>query len=397
MKRSTDRIITSHAGTLQRRDLMAAGVAAAGITDEQFYAMLPAEVEDVVKRQIDIGIDVVNDGEYGKKGGFSNYVQDRLGGIEPLDRDVPPRNVMARDGIDFPGFYSRSPGAFGRLAAGGAVGVGGGTAPRPVNLPVFCTGPITYAGQEAVQRDIKNLKAALAKAGNPNIEAYLPANTVGTIEHWLWNDYYKSQEEYLFALADAMHEEYKAITDAGLILQLDDPDLPDGWQMYPELSIADYRRYAETRVEATNHALRDIPESQIRLHVCWGSFHGPHKNDIGLKDIVDIVLRVKAECVSVEAANPRHEHEWALWEEVKLPEGKSLMPGVVGHATDLIEHPELVAQRLVRYANVIGRENVIAGTDCGLGYRVGHEEIMWAKLDAMVEGARIATKQLWAK
>jgi 5-methyltetrahydropteroyltriglutamate--homocysteine methyltransferase len=243
-----------------------------------------------------------------------------------------------------------------------------------------------------VQRDVANLKAA---AAGLDVEPYLPAVTPGTIEHWLFNEYYSSDEELLFAIADAMHEEYREITDAGILLQLDDPDLPDGWQMYPSMDVAEYRRYAELRVEAINRALQGIPEERVRLHICWGSGHGPHTNDVPLRDIVDIVLKVRAGCYSVEAANPRHEHEWRVWEEVKLPEGKSLMPGVVGHATDVVEHPRVVADRLVRYARVVGRENVIAGTDCGIGTRVGHGEIAWAKLASMVQGARMATNELW--
>ncbi|MFI5269630.1 MAG: epoxyalkane--coenzyme M transferase, partial [Chloroflexota bacterium] len=200
---------------------------------------------------------------------------------------------------------------------------------------------------------------------------------------------------FLFAIAEAMHEEFKAITDAGLILQIDDPDLPDGWQIYPEMTVGDYRNYAELRVEALNHALRGIPEEQVRLHVCWGSGHGPHTNDIPLKHIVDLIFKVHAQCYSIEASNPRHDHEWRVFETVKLPEGKMLMPGVVGHVTNLIEHPQLVADRLVRYAKLVGRENVQAGTDCGLGHRVGHGEIAWAKLEALAEGARLASQELW--
>jgi 5-methyltetrahydropteroyltriglutamate--homocysteine methyltransferase len=217
----------------------------------------------------------------------------------------------------------------------------------------------------------------------------------GTIEHWLWNDHYKTDEEFLCAIAEVMREEYKLIVDSGLVLQLDDPDLPDGWQMYPAMSVADYRKYAQLRVEALNHALRDLPIDRVRFHTCWGSSHGPHRNDIPLRDIVDLIVSVHAECISIEASNPRHEHDWTVWESVRLPEGKSLMPGVVGHCTDLIEDPELVAFRLERYAKLVGRENVIAGTDCGLGQRVGHPEIAWAKLKASAEGAQIASKKLW--
>jgi 5-methyltetrahydropteroyltriglutamate--homocysteine methyltransferase len=217
------------------------------------------------------------------------------------------------------------------------------------------------------------------------------------MEHWLRNEYYKSDEELLFAIADAMKEEYKAIIDAGFVLQIDDPDLPDGWQMYPDWTVEQYHKYAAARVEALNGALAGLPQDRIRFHTCWGSQHGPHMADIELRHIIDLILAVRAECISVEAANPRHDHDWKLWEEVKLPAGRSLMPGVISHVTNHIEHPELVAQRLVRYARIVGRENVIAGTDCGMGSRVGHAEVCWAKFRAMSEGARIATKELWGK
>jgi 5-methyltetrahydropteroyltriglutamate--homocysteine methyltransferase len=227
--------------------------------------------------------------------------------------------------------------------------------------------------------------------------AFLPANTPGTIEHWMANEYYKSDEAFLFAIAEAMRTEYKAIVDAGFLLQIDDPDLPDGWACLPDITLPDYRKYAATRIDALNHALRDIPPEKIRLHVCWGSFHGPHHDDIPLKDIIDLIFRVHAGSYSIEASNPCHEHEWRVFEEVKLPEGATLVPGVVGHCTDFIEHPDLVAERLVRYANLVGRENVLAGTDCGLGTRVGHPSICWAKFEALAEGARRATKLLWGR
>jgi len=240
--------------------------------------------------------------------------------------------------------------------------------------------------------DVANMQAALQ---NLDVEGFLPAVAPGTIEHWLYNEHYSSDEDLLFAVADAMHEEYKAITDAGLNLQIDDPDLPDGWQMFPEMSVADYQRYAEVRVEAINRALRGIPKEQVRLHICWGSGLGPHKNDIDLADIIDVVLKVNAQVYSIEAANPRHQHEWRVWQSVKLPAGKSLMPGVIGHATDIVEHPRLIADRLVQYAGLLGRENVIAGTDCGVGSRVWNGEIAWAKFSAMAEGARLASRELW--
>ena len=374
MRRSTNRILVSHAGTTPRP---------ADQSD------LPRAVKDVVQKQVDAGIDIVNDGELSKSN-FTNYVRDRLGGIAPADSkdsQLPPRNINARDLREFPEFFATGGGGFGRNRPGAAPIAG-----RPV--PMIVDGAITYVGAATVQTDIANLKNALAEL-NADVEAFLPAVAPGTVEHWLYNQYYQTDEEFLFALADALHHEYKAITDAGLNLQIDDPDLPDGWQMFPEMSVAQYRTYAELRVEAINRALRDIPTQQVRLHVCWGSGLGPHKNDIDLRDIVDIILRVNAQVYSIEAANPRHQHEWRVWQDVRLPDGKSFMPGVISHATDIVEHPRLVADRLVQYARLVGKENVIAGTDCGVGSRVWNGEIAWAKFAAMAEGARIASAELW--
>jgi 5-methyltetrahydropteroyltriglutamate--homocysteine methyltransferase len=382
MLRSTDRILVSHAGVLPRPPEVARLFE--GGPDDELKRVLPDAVKDVVRRQVELGIDILNDGEFSKRGGFSGYVRNRLSGIQqhdfPAGEGPRARDVTARDRRDFPGAFAAGVGPF----------RGGGTA----NQPYFCTGPLEYIGQANVQNDIANLKAATAGL---DVEPYLPAIAPGTVEHWLWNEHYPDDESFLFAIADALHHEYKAIVDAGILLQIDDPDLPDGWQMYPSMSVAEYRKYAELRVAAINRALDGLPEDRVRLHVCWGSGHGPHKNDIPLRDIVDIVLQVKAQCYSVEAANPRHEYEWQVWQSTRLPAGKSLMPGAVGHATNVVEHPETVADRLVRYAQVVGKENVIAGTDCGIGTRVGHPEIAWAKLEALVEGARIATKTLWGR
>src|SRR6202040_4042874 len=214
-------------------------------------------------------------------------------------------------------------------------------------------------------------------------------NTPGTIEHWMGNEHYESDEAFLFAIAEAMDEEYNAIVDAGFLLQIDDPDLPDGWACLPKITVPEYRKYAALRIDALNHALRDIPKERVRLHVCWGSFHGPHHDDIPLRDIIDLIFRVRAGSYSIEASNPCHEHEWRVFEDVKLPEGATLVPGVVGQCTDFIEHPDLVAERLVRYAKLVGRENVLAGTDCGLGTRVGHPSICWAKFEALAARRRL--------
>jgi 5-methyltetrahydropteroyltriglutamate--homocysteine methyltransferase len=400
MKRSTDRIIVSHAGTLPRPDDLREMMATGDSRAEEFTKRLPGAVKEVVQKQVETGIDVVNDGEFGKREGFSSYPRSRLGGIEVREfgpgEGPAPRDVQGRDRRDFPGFaalgFPARPGGAGTAnvtGSGGAMAASGGR-----RSMVFCTGPISYIGKQHYEEDIANLKAAVQGL---DVEAYLPAVAPGTMEHWLRNEYYKSDEELLYAIADAMKEEYKAIVDAGFVLQIDDPDLPDGWQMYPEMTVSEYHKYAQVRVEALNHALIGLPEERVRFHTCWGSQHGPHMADIELREIVNLILMVKAECISVEAANPRHDHDWKLWEEVKLPDGRSYMPGVISHVSNHIEHPELVAMRLENYAKAMGRENVIAGTDCGMGSRVGHSEVSWAKFDAMVKGARIATKRLWGK
>jgi 5-methyltetrahydropteroyltriglutamate--homocysteine methyltransferase len=392
MKRSTDRILVSHAGALPAPSDLQSMVAERPVPKDKISERLPSAVADVVKQQVGIGVDVVNDGELSKRqdggGGFSYYAMQRLGGLETREfsaEDSPAnsRNITGRDAIEFPGFHQA---VFGyRQQVVPQVR----RATRPALLAVE---QLKYIGQADVESDIANLKAAMT---GTDVEGYLPAIAPGTIEHWLFNEHYASDEEFLFGIADAMHDEYKAITDAGLILQIDDPDLPDGWQMFPNMTVPEYRSYAKLRVEALNHALRDCPRELVRLHVCWGSGHGPHVNDIPLEDIVDVVLETKAEMLSIEAANPRHDHEWRVWEKTPLPEGMSLMPGVAGHSTDIVEHPRLIADRLIRYAGLVGKENVIAGTDCGIGTRVAHPEIAWGKLAAMVEGAKLATSELW--
>ena len=386
MIRSTNRILTTHAGALPRspelRELVIARAEGRPHDRDALSAKLQGEVAEVVRRQLDCGVDSVNDGELGKTS-FTNYVRERLSGFELRDYrpgvDPAPLNITARDAKDFPQFFAAGKGALTGAAQRRKLAV--------------CVAPLKYAGHAALKEDLGNFKAALA--GAKSAEAFLPANTPGTIEHWLRNEHYPSEEAFVEGIAEAMREEYQAIVDAGFLLQIDDPDLPDGWQMYPQMSVRDYRRYATLRVDAINHALRGIPRERVRLHVCWGSFHGPHRNDIPLADIIDIIFRVRASSYSIEASNPVHEHEWRVFEKAKLPEGAVLIPGVVGHACDFIEHPELVAERLVKYAKLVGRENVMGGTDCGLGPRVGSPEIAWAKLASLAEGARIASKRLW--
>jgi 5-methyltetrahydropteroyltriglutamate--homocysteine methyltransferase len=368
-----DKIRVSHAGTLPRPDgLKEMLIADSG--SEAARKTLSAAIAGVVRKQAGMGIDIVNDGEFSKVRGFSEYVRERLDGLGPSQRKL---SVLSRDARDFPGFIAQKfPGQMSFSATSGAE----------------CVAPLTYTGSAITQADIANLKSAMKGIA---AEAYLPSVAPGTIEHWLTNKHYGSIEEFIYAIAEAMSHEYKAIVDAGFILQIDDPDLADGWQMYPNITVADYRKYATVRIDALNHALRGIPEEKIRLHICWGSYHGPHKNDLPFSDFIDIFLRARAGCYSFEFANVRHEHEWRVWEDVKLPEGKTIMPGVVGHATDIIEHPRLVADRLKLFARLVGKENVIAGTDCGLSARLSHPELSWAKLEALVEGAKIATRELW--
>jgi len=384
MKRSTERILVTHAGSLARpKDLMEMLLArndGKPYDREALPERLRSAVAEVAQKQIECGVDIVNDGELGKSN-FSRYARERLSGFveRPAGPDFKPTSIFGRDMIEFPDYFNR----------------GGRTSIGHHSRVFYCAEPLKYVGHDEVKADIENLKAALH--GKQFEEAFLPAIAPGTMEHWMKNEYYPTEEAYLFAIADAMHEEYKAIVNAGFVLQIDDPDLADAWQMFPQMSVADYRKYQEMRIDALNHGLRDLPIDRVRFHMCWGSYHGPHKYDIPLKDIVDIILKVRAGAYSIEASNPCHEHEWRVWEDVKLPDGKILIPGVVGHYSDFIEHPQAIADRLVRYAKIMGRENVIAGTDCGIGSRVGHPQVGWAKFQAMAEGARLATKQLWGR
>lgn len=387
---SEKRILSTHAGALPRseelKDLVFARADGKPYDPAVLAKRLAEGVEEAVRLQIENGIDVVNDGEVSKTN-FTNYVRERLAGYEtrPPGSGPPPLSIAARDARKFMEYFQATGiGGFGSFAGRG-----------PSRAQVFCVEPVRYVGHAALKEDLENFKAALK--GKNVAGAFINANTPGTIEHWMRNEYYKTDEEFIYAIAEAMREEYKAIVEAGFTLQIDDPDLPDCWQMYPDMTVPEYKKYAGMRLEALNHALRDIPTEKIVLHVCWGSFHGPHEFDIPLSEIVDVIFKVRAGKYSIEASNPRHEHEWRVFEKVKLPEGAMLIPGVVGHCTNFIEHPDLVAERLVRYAKLVGRENVMAGTDCGLGPRVGHAKIAWAKLAAMAEGAARASSELWGR
>jgi 5-methyltetrahydropteroyltriglutamate--homocysteine methyltransferase len=403
MKASRHRILTSHAGSLPRPDdLIEANRAreAEGVGDDAgFPARLRAAVADVVRHQTDLGISIPGDGEFGKSMGHRvnyrawwSYSFQRLDGLElgttglydmPARRSRPGEVVLSsfadrRDRLKFAAAYAD--------ADSGIT-----TGPRPARWPV-CVGPLTYTGHDAIRCDIANFKAALAAAGVE--EGFMTSIAPGSASR-IANRYYTTEEEFLFACADAMREEYRAIVDAGLVLQLDDPAIAENWDMVnPEPSVADYRRFSMVRVEALNHAIRGLPEDRIRFHLCWGSWHGPHTTDIPMRDIVEVMLAVKCRAYSFEAGNGRHEHEWKVWRDVKLPDGKLILPGVVSHATNVVEHPELVAERIVRFADQVGRERVIASTDCGLGGRV-HPQIAWAKLEALAQGAELATQQLW--
>ena len=403
MKTSSDHILTSHAGSLPRPDALIEAYRAreAGevASDRAIEDSLRVSVSEVVRRQHDLGIDIPGDGEYGKSmghrvnyGAWWRYSFLRLGGLDmagPGLYEMPARQSRPGE-VVLTSFADRRDRM--RFAAAYADPDSGiTTGPRPANHPV-CVAPLTYTGQEAIAADISRFKAALAVAGVE--EGFMTAIAPASASR-IGNTYYKTEEEFLIACADAMREEYQAILDAGLVLQLDDPAIAENWdQINPEPSVEEYQKFTMVRVEALNYAIRGLPQDRIRFHLCWGSWHGPHTTDIAMRDIVEVMLAINAQAYSFEAGNVRHEHEWRVWEDVKLPDGKLILPGVVSHATNVVEHPELVADRILRFANLVGRERVIASTDCGLGGRV-HPDIAWAKLEALAQGAALASRQLW--
>jgi 5-methyltetrahydropteroyltriglutamate--homocysteine methyltransferase len=392
MKRSTDRILATHVGSLVRPPELLKFIAAkqGGVAYDQkaYAACLQRTVDEVVRKQKQSGIDLPSDGEFGKAISWSQYALERLGGFErrPIKPGADPFTRGA-DRARFPEFYAELDAASGpATSAGSAVGA------------AVCVSPITYTGQAELQQDIGNFKAALKAAGIE--EGFLPVAAPSSVIPDRKNEYYKSDEECLHAIADAMRVEYRAIVDAGLLLQLDDARAAVTYdRMVPPGTLEDYRRWVAMHAEVLNHALEGIPEDRVRYHVCWGSWPGPHTTDVPLKDIVDLILKVRAGAYLIEGANPRHEHEWRVWESVKLPKNKILVPGVISHATNVVEHPELIAERIVRYAKLLGRENVMAGTDCGFAqgpfHRRVHPSIMWAKLESLAQGARLASKELW--
>ncbi len=376
MQRSQHKVLTTHVGSLPQLDAAA---------DADTDARLRGDVEAVVKKQCDIGIDIFNEGEYTKGGDWLSFVETRFSGFEarPRPHDELPLLAQGKDRETFADFY-RYATETGRLFynPGGQI--------QHSRRPVWvCNAPIEYTGDAELRREISLLKDA---AGGS--EAFLTSTAPASLEVYRRNEHYKTEMEYLYALADALAVEYRAIFNSGLLLQVDDAWLPALWdRIGMQMGLENFRRRCIVRVEALNHALKGIPADRVRYHLCWGSWHGPHAYDLGLEKIVDILLMVNADGYLIEGANARHEHEWKLWQEVKLPAGKILMPGVVSHSTDTIEHPELVSQRIQRYAQAVGKENLIASADCGFGGR-SHPQIAWAKLQALADGAALATKAL---
>jgi 5-methyltetrahydropteroyltriglutamate--homocysteine methyltransferase len=386
MRKSTDRILTTHVGSLPAPpDLWSLQ----GVDQSR----LSQAVREVVQFQRDCGVDIVNEGELTKGGSWVVFVNERLTGFEPSAQGAS-FNLMtsSQDWQEFGEFYKAA--------------VEGGTlfeqtrtaAPQGtgrVRMDWACTSPITYTGQAALQREIDTLRAALGDASPA--DAFLTSTAPASLEPGRQNRYYKSDEEFVFALADAMSVEYQAIAKAGFLVQVDDAWLAALWdRIGVQMGLEAYKRYCAVRVEALNHALKGIPQEQVRYHLCWGSWHGPHAHDIPMADIVDTMLSVNAQTYLFEAANVRHEHEYVVWQSVKLPDDKILAPGVVSHATALIEHPDLVAERIKRFANIVGRERVVASTDCGLGLRC-HPQIAWAKLKSLSRGAELASRALWGR
>lgn len=386
MRRSEDRILVTHVGSLPRPPELL-GLLLARDNGEPYDARRLDElqargVSEIVRRQLDLGIDVVNDGELGKTS-FLSYVNTRLGGLERRAPTGATPWATSREAQAFPAYYAW---------AAKANPSGAATA-----LHLAATGPVTYTGADALATDIRHLKAAVAEHGAA--EAFMPSISPTNVEDWQTNEYYDSDEEFLFAIAEAMREEYRAIVDSGLLLQIDDPGLITQYTMRPEWSVQDARAWGRVRVDALNHALRGLPADRIRFHTCYSINQGPRKYELGLEDVLDLLLRINAGAYSFEAANPRHEHEWRMWQGVDLPEHTTLIPGFVTNSSVMIEHPDTVADRIVRYADIVGREHVLAGADCGFASFAATEEFMpeivWDKLEALAEGARRASQRLW--
>jgi 5-methyltetrahydropteroyltriglutamate--homocysteine methyltransferase len=392
-----DRILTTHVGSLIRptelTDFLLKRQNGEKIDQAAFEECLKRSVAEVVRKQSEVGIDVVSDGEFGKNLSWSRYVLERMSGFEERHGGGVGsiRATAGKDRRDFAEFYAEYE------AANGFVGMGRSFARTGL---WFVTGPISYTGQAVIKRDIDDFKAALK--GVKYVDAFLPVVAPASVAPERGEEYYKSAEESMFAIARALRDEYKAIIDAGLTLQIDDAFLATYYDvMVPPQSFADYKKWAAVRIDATNEAIKGLPAERIRYHVCWGSWNGPHTNDVPARDIMDLILKLNVGAISLEMANPRHEHEWRVWESIKLPPGKILLPGVVTHSTNIVEHPELIAERIVRLAKLVGRDNVMASTDCGFAQgpftRRVHPSIQWAKLAALVEGADIASRELWGR
>ena len=401
MKRSEDRILTTHVGSLVRPAsivvAMRAKEAGQPYDAGKLAADVKAAVADVVSRQKRAGIDIPSDGEQGKTG-FFRYLFDRLENLRPTVQAVGSYRAPLAPGLDrrdFADFYAQ----YDPLAATMWLPPEVERVAVPAPGRAVCDGPLSYKGQDALKTELDTFSAALTAEGID--EAFVPSSSATIIDNVTENKHYASSEAYVYAVADALKIEYETIANAGFVLQVDAPEMPG---MYDRMqaeggSIEDYQRFANLCVDVTNHALQNVPEDRVRYHICWGSWNGPHTGDIPLREVVDILLRVNAQAYSVEAANPRHEHEWEVWRDVKLPDGKILIPGVIAHTTNVVEHPELVAMRLKNYASVIGKENLIAGSDCGFsqGWNAArvHPQVQWAKLKTLAEGAALASKQLW--
>jgi 5-methyltetrahydropteroyltriglutamate--homocysteine methyltransferase len=391
MNRSVERILTTHCGSLPRPRELIGPLHAKDSGDaydrEALAARVRQSVSEVVRRQVELGIDIVDDGEH-SKASFATYARARIGGLTRTERARPRLGSVSRDAQTFPGAYEDMKVMFGARAA---------AAGRPQGMTALvCTGPITYIGHDELAADLANLKLALGAAPH---EAFVTAISPTNLEMYFANEFYPSDEEYLVALAQAMNQEYRAIVDAGFLLQIDDPRLITHYNRTPGLSVAECRKFIAAHIEVVNHSLKGIPEERVRFHTCYSVNVAPRLHDLELRHYVDLLLTIKAQAYSIEGANPRHEHEWQVWEEVKLPRGKILIPGVVSHCVYQVEHPELVAQRIERFARVVGRENVIAGNDCGFATSAAgdevHPDVAWAKLAALSEGARIASQRLW--
>src|SRR5579862_1934696 len=397
MASNQSRILTTHVGSLVRPPKLVAflkEIEADRPYDQAAHAAcLQESIAEVVRQQAEAGLDIVSDGEFGKTDNWAWYIHQRISGFtqrpatEDELKDPLMASSMGQDFKDFAEFYAEY---FPTQ----------NLKPRAANVTTVCTGQIRYVGHALIQRDIENLKAAVAKV--KVVDAFLPLVAPASAFPFFKNEYYKDEETLLFALADALREEYKAVLDAGLRVQIDDAFLPYTYErIVPPLTLAQYRKWAELRIDALNHALEGLPQERIRYHICWGSWNAPHTHDVPLKDIIDLLLKLRVDGYQFEAANVRHEHEWKVWQGVKVPEGRVLIPGVISHATNVVEHPELVADRLVCFANIVGRENVMAGTDCGFAQgpftRRVHPTVQWAKLRAQAEGARLATARLWGQ